>query len=307
MKISVIITTYNRKDYLKKAIDSVRMQTFQDWEMIIIDDCSVDFTFEFVKKEYQMDSRICIYRNDKNKGPGVNRKNAMKKAQGEYVIFLDDDDAFIDKTYFENALLLFEKYADLSMVSASHIVYDVLNDSRNEKKFSYKERVDHKEFFLHFGLFDYVKPIISVTIIKREALMKAHYEDMEILNDTTIFLRALLYGPMGFINRPSAEYLVHGENISFHCDTDFIIQNLEEKYKVYRLAPSYFDFTEEQLSQWLLEQADITIIYFIKGSHPNFFQFRKILKWVKKRLNNKEKYLEYKKIYKESKSHRKEI
>ena len=275
--------------------------------MIIIDDCSTDFTFEFVKKEYQTDPRICIYRNDKNKGPGINRKNAMSKAEGEYVIFLDDDDAFIDDIYFENALSLFEKYDDLSMVSASHIVYDILNDNKTEKKFYYKERVDHKEFFLHFGLLDYVKPIISVTIIKKEALIKAHYEEMEILNDTTIFLRALLYGPMGFINKPSAEYLVHGENISFHCDTDFILQNLEEKYKIYQLASSYFDFTEEQLSQWLLEQADITIIYFIKGSHPNFFQFRKILKWTKKRLNNKEKYLEYKKIYKESKSRVKEI
>lgn len=301
MKISIIITTYNRKDYLKKAIESVRMQTMEDWEIIIIDDFSLDHTFEFIEKEYRNDKRIHIHRNQKNMGPGINRKNAMSEASGEYIIFLDDDDCFIDNEYFENAMALFESHSNLSMVSASHIVYDVINNSKSEKKFSYKEVVDHKEFFLHFGLCDYVKPIISVTIIKKEALLKAHYEDMEILNDTTIFLRALLYGPMGFINKPSAEYLVHGDNISFHCDTDFILQNLEEKYKVYQLAGTYFNFTKEQLYQWLLEQADITIIYFIRGSQPNIFQFFKILKWAKRRLKNKEKCVEYKKIYKESK------
>ena len=305
-RISVIITTYNRRPFLEKAIASVLSQTYQNIEIVIIDDCSNDDTANFCRN--LKDSRIKFYRNDHNQGCGPNRKKALEKyATGEYIIFLDDDDSFVNKNYFKDAIKMLEKNKKLSMVCASHIVYDQVNNTTTEKKFPYKKTVDNKEFFLNFGNEKYPKPIISIAIIRKEALEYANYHEMKILNDTTIFLRALIYGPMGFINKVSAQYLVHGNNISFSCTTDFIIDNLEEKYKIYCQIPANFKLTDNEKKQWLINQCDITIIYFIIGSKPNCFQFRKLLVWVKKRLKDKNLINNYKKIYKESKKMKKSI
>lgn len=305
-KISIIITTYNRRTFLEKAIESVFNQTYQNIEIIIIDDCSKDGTKDFC--ENLKDSRIKFYRNEHNQGCGPNRKKALQEyATGKYIIFLDDDDSFINKDYFKDAIKMLEKNEKLSMVCAPHIVYDKVNNTKTEKKFPYKKLVDNKEFFLNFGNEKYPKPIISIAIIRKEALEFADYQEMKILNDTTIFLRALMYGPMGFINTVSAQYLVHGNNISFSCSTEFIIDNLEEKYKVYCKIPKSFNMNDQEKKQWLIDQCDITIIYFIRGSKPNYFQFRKLLTWVKKRLNDKNLINNYKKIYKESKKLEKSI
>lgn len=304
--VSVIISTFNRKDYIGKAIDSVLMQTYKEVEIIIIDDYSSDGTGDYIKENYNLPN-IHYYRNEKNLGCGISRKKAMTYAKGKYINFLDDDDRFIDKTYFETAVKRLEKEKNLAIVCGSHIVYDVINEVRTEKKFPYKDTVDKRELFIHFSDSEYPKPIISVAIIRRKALEKAKYEEMKILNDTTIFLRVILFGDMGFIKKPQAEYLVHGNNISFNCKTDFIIDNLDEKYKVFKIVENSNKYTKEELDKWLEKQLDITIIYFINGSKPNYFNFRKIIKWYKNNVGNSEKIKEFKKIYKEGKRKSKEI
>ena len=304
--VSVIISTFNRKDYIGKAIDSVLMQTYKEVEIIIIDDYSSDGTEDYIKENYNLPN-IHYYRNEKNLGCGISRKKAMTYAKGKYINFLDDDDRFIDKTYFETAVKRLEKEKNLAIVCGSHIVYDVINEVRTEKKFPYKDTVDKRELFIHFSDSEYPKPIISVAIIRRKALEKAKYEEMKILNDTTIFLRVILFGDMGFIKKPQAEYLVHGNNISFNCKTDFIIDNLDEKYKVFKIVENSNKYTKEELDKWLEKQLDITIIYFINGSKPNYFNFRKIIKWYKNNVGNSEKIKEFKKIYKEGKRKSKEI
>ncbi|MBP3635488.1 MAG: glycosyltransferase family 2 protein [Bacilli bacterium] len=298
--ISIIITTFNRKNYLKEAIGSVLNQTYKNYEIIIIDDCSTDGTFEYIKNYYKEDN-IKIYRNEINKGPGINRKYALENyAKGEFVVFLDDDDLFINNDYFKEALELFSIYSDLSMVSASHLVHNVIDNTKKKIEFSYGNIVDNIEFFINFGNSDYIKPIISVTIFKIEALEYSNYKSMKILNDTTIFLRALLFGDMGFINEPSAEYLVHGENISFNMSVDFIIDNLDEKYKLYKLANTNEKFKSKDLYKWFINQCDITIIYYIRGSKPTKRNLYKILRWSLYRMKSVSKIKEYFKIYKES-------
>lgn len=109
--ISVIIATYNRsKTFLPKAIESVRNQSYKDWELIIVDDCSTDGTQELCQKyadkpiglmnvveatdtvNYLHDSRIRYIRLNKNSGSDTHPKNeGFKESHGEYVLFLDDD------------------------------------------------------------------------------------------------------------------------------------------------------------------------------------------------------------------------
>lgn len=96
--ISVIITTFNRKEMLKRAIDSVLAQTFTDWELIVVDDASTDGTKKFME-ELEIDNEgshtIKYSRNPKNFGCDTQPKNiGARMATGEYIAYLDDDNTF---------------------------------------------------------------------------------------------------------------------------------------------------------------------------------------------------------------------
>lgn len=102
IKVSVIMPAYNTEEYIEEAIQSVQNQTFQDWELLIIDDGSPDNLVEIVTRFANTDSRIHLIRQ-KNSGVSVARNTGIKKAKGEYISFLDSDDYwapdFLEKTY----------------------------------------------------------------------------------------------------------------------------------------------------------------------------------------------------------------
>ena len=99
MKISVIIPTYNRKKYIKRAIDSVIRQSYKPFEIIVIDDGSTDGTYELIKKSYSS-SQISIEKQINN-GVSSARNKGVKLANGDWIAFLDSDDE-----WFENKLEL---------------------------------------------------------------------------------------------------------------------------------------------------------------------------------------------------------
>lgn len=88
--VSIITPTYNCGRFIAETIDSVLAQTYTDWEMIIVDDCSTDNTIEVVS-QYK-DSRIRYIRNEKNSGAALTRNRALREAIGRWIAFLDSDD-----------------------------------------------------------------------------------------------------------------------------------------------------------------------------------------------------------------------
>ena len=102
-KISVIVPMYNAQDTIKECLDSVVNQTFfDDIEMIIVDDCSTDESFAIAGEyEKRFPDNIALIRLDQNSGPGAARNIALSYATGEYVGFVDADDAVVP-TMFEN-------------------------------------------------------------------------------------------------------------------------------------------------------------------------------------------------------------
>jgi len=90
-KVSVITTTYNREKYLAQAIESVLSQTFQDLELVIVDDCSSDRSVA-VAQSYAFDPRVRIIVNDRNLGDYPNRNHAATYASGEFLKYHDSDD-----------------------------------------------------------------------------------------------------------------------------------------------------------------------------------------------------------------------
>lgn len=90
--VSIITPTYNCARFIARTIDSVQAQTYQNWEMIIVDDCSQDNTKEIVEYYMKNDVRIQYHALETNSGAAVARTEAMKLANGLYIAFLDSDD-----------------------------------------------------------------------------------------------------------------------------------------------------------------------------------------------------------------------
>lgn len=90
--ISIITPAYNCGDYIAETIDSVINQTYKNWELIIVDDCSTDHTKEIVKEYIKKDNRIKYHLLDTNSGAAIARTKAMELANGDYMAFLDSDD-----------------------------------------------------------------------------------------------------------------------------------------------------------------------------------------------------------------------
>ena len=88
--VSVIMPSYNTEKYIAESIRSVLAQTYENWELIIVDDCSSDHTDEIVAAF--KDDRICYIKNEQNCGAAISRNRAIDAAKGRYIAFLDSDD-----------------------------------------------------------------------------------------------------------------------------------------------------------------------------------------------------------------------
>ena len=95
--VSVIMPTYNCGVFIEETIVSIQAQTYQNWEIIIVDDCSKDNTKEIVEALIENDSRIKYHCLETNSGAAVARTTSMKFAQGEYIAFCDSDDLWMPK------------------------------------------------------------------------------------------------------------------------------------------------------------------------------------------------------------------
>ncbi len=93
--VSIITPTYNCAEFIARTLDTVIAQTYKNWEMIIVDDCSSDNTKEIVEEYIKKDSRIKYHLLEENSGAAVARTTAMNLAKGSYMAFLDSDDIWM--------------------------------------------------------------------------------------------------------------------------------------------------------------------------------------------------------------------
>ena len=114
--VSVITPAYNAAAFLAQTIDSIRAQTFEDWELVVIDDGSTDGTTELVEEYQERDGRVRLL-HQANAGPSAARNHGMREARGEFFAFLDSDDTW-EPEYLERQLGVFREYPDTHLVTA---------------------------------------------------------------------------------------------------------------------------------------------------------------------------------------------
>lgn len=123
-EISVIMLTYNRSQWVERAIGSILSQTFTDWELIVVDNGSTDSTSEILRKYETQDQRISVVTIPKS-SIGIGRNEGLRLAKGRYIAYVDDDD--VCETQYLSFLyhLIIEKDADISICGTNLKNYDV--------------------------------------------------------------------------------------------------------------------------------------------------------------------------------------
>lgn len=115
MLISIVVTSYNYEKYLKDTINSVLAQTYQNWEMIVIDDASTDSSVEIIKEYQKKDKRIKLIQNETNLGLSKTLKKGLEAASGEWIAILESDDS-ISSDYLEKKAAVIKQYPDIGLI-----------------------------------------------------------------------------------------------------------------------------------------------------------------------------------------------
>jgi len=281
-KVSIIITTYNRKEFLKQAIQSILMQDYPHLEITVIDDCSTDGTDILMKKSFGTDPRVIYMRNEQNRGPGHNRRQAFAAhADGAYILFLDDDDYLIDRSYLCQAVEFHKLHPEISFVAANVFMKYSQMKQLKLSSLGLSEIINKQDYFMHFEQKGYPKPASTLTtVFKREALIQMDILNMNMVNDASIYLRSLLIGDAGFIDVIAGVYRIHGNNITFNLSQGFLIENLEEKMLIKNMAIEQYGYDAEAMNQWFNHNVYDTISYYLMNSAKSYKDFESMYVWA---------------------------
>lgn len=121
--VSIITPCYNCEKYIAETIESVLAQTYSNWEMIIVDDCSTDRSYEIALEYSNKDGRIKVYRMEQSSGAAICRNKAIEKSKGEYLSFIDSDDIWLPIKLEKQLKFMCENDCDFSFTEYEHF-YD---------------------------------------------------------------------------------------------------------------------------------------------------------------------------------------
>lgn len=274
-EFSVIIPTYHRKAYLFQAISSViKFGARFKVEIIVVDDDSTSTLGHDIKQVFG--ERVKYFRNIKNSGPGFSRRRGLSNATGKFVIFMDDDDYYTSSNVFTESLDAYKQYDDIAFVGFN--AYD-FNQKTGELDrghlLNLEGYISSRDYLFNF-MTKYNKPKSTFTsVFDKSRLVKAGALDVGMLNDTIIYLRALLAGGAFLSSTFIGHYRLHETNITGRVDEEFIIRNLAEKFLISKEA-SFGPFKEKI---WLARQLWISIFYLINNAGDKQ-SVSYILKWI---------------------------
>ncbi len=122
VKVSVICPIFKAKNYIRPCVDSLLYrQGLDDLEVILVDDCSPDDTYEYAKECYKDNDRVRVFEQEKNSGPGEARNRGIREAKGEYIVFCDIDDLYKDGSIGEMAATADRTGADVYWPTVSYM------------------------------------------------------------------------------------------------------------------------------------------------------------------------------------------
>lgn len=233
MKITVYITSYNQKAYLKEAIDSVLSQTLKPFEIIIVDDFSTDGSREMILEYADNFAIIRYYFHEKNLGVTEVRRKALSLVKGDYVTYLDGDDIYLpNKLEVESRLLENGRY-NLVFSNNMYVDPDNLNDVKwiwAVKKFELKSNIFIQTLTRQFPR----KSLFRMELINYELLKSVGFHDsnLEIYEDYDLRIRLAQKAQVNFSIEPTTKIRISKNGLS-KSGKDIHIKAYEYIYKKY--------------------------------------------------------------------------
>jgi glycosyltransferase involved in cell wall biosynthesis len=221
-KVSVIIPTYNRAEFLRSTITSVLNQTFQDFEIIVIDDASQDHTREVVSSFG--DKRIRYIRHETNKRVAAARNTGVISSKGTYIAFLDDDDEWFPEKLQKQFDLLEACPPTIGVVYAGAFV---IGESSKKilAKISPKKRGDVFDTILTQNRI----AATSTIFLRSQCFEKVGLfdESLGFADDYDMWLRISKEFQFEYINEPLINYLLHDDQPSLSHNYEAVIRDTE--------------------------------------------------------------------------------
>ena len=241
--ISISMPAYNTERYIFDSIQSVVDQTYQNWELLVIDDCSKDNTKSIIQNFSKNDHRIKPVFNDINCGTPAKAKNkAMPLIQGDYVAFLDSDDIWLRDKLMKQISLM-ENNAQYGLTYTGGYLID--ESSHEINTFLPKHKCGNA---LHEMLKRY--EINNQSVIIREEALQAigglFNEDIVIGEDYNLFMNILAKYEVCNIKECLIKYRIHSDSISKNKSIDLsdgtlkTLKELNTKYKIKKKYPIYY-------------------------------------------------------------------
>ena len=228
--VSFIMGVYNTKNFddLRRSVDNMLGQTYENIEVVVCDDCSTNGAYEFLVDNYGNDDRIRIVRNEVNGGAGVARNHALGLAKGEYIAIQDDDD-YSDMTRIEKQVDFLKKNQGFDFVSAGLAKFDELGIWSS---IMLKEQPDKRDFKI------YSQHVHAATLFRTEILRSvggyriaketSHGEDYDL------FMRLYAKGARGFNLQEILYYYNFKRDFSRHIKYKYKINEAKIRFKGFR-------------------------------------------------------------------------
>jgi glycosyltransferase involved in cell wall biosynthesis len=217
--VSVIIPTYNQANFIDKAIESVLSQTYQDFEIIVINDGSTDNTEEIIRGF--KDKRVKYVKKYKNKGISVARNIGIKVARGKYIALLDSDDEWLPEKLDKQIKILQDESPELGVVYSNLCYIDENGKNMNRKLRNSKKA----EGYIYEDLLEkYCVGSPSSFLIKKECFNRVGLFD-DLLSgqeDWDMWIRIAKYYRFALIKIPLVKYRLHSNQISKNLEIKII-------------------------------------------------------------------------------------
>ena len=264
-KISIVIPVYNVQNYIEKCLDSVCHQTYQNIEIICVDDCSTDNSVDILNQYAKKDERIVIIKRSENGGQAAARQTGIDAASGDYIGFIDSDD-WVDENYYEIMLGKAEQDKTDIVVNGNILVHE--REKIYPKNFPGHKLLQEKIYDTPKDLIDKVFCVVWNKLFRTAFLKQRKYTIPERSAHEDLFFHYATFAfakNISFFNGSAYHYLFREESISnlkhdwgvehikvFSQIYDFYEENnlLDKKIKLYATMPFFIIKSEEMFAEY---------------------------------------------------------
>lgn len=218
--VSIIMPSYNTAKYIEKSINSILNQTYDNWELIIVDDCSTDDSDKIISN-FLNDKRIKYFKNSKNSGAAVSRNKALREAKGKWIAFLDSDDLWAEEKLYKQLKFMIDNKYDFSYTN----YFEINEDDKKNGIF-----VTGPKKITKVKMYNYCWPGCLTVMYNAENIGLIQIANIKKNNDYAMWLKICKKANCYLLNENLAYYRKRSGSIS---NTNYL-ELIKWHYKLFR-------------------------------------------------------------------------